>query len=91
MDNDNMIYKIDIDYKKNGMSKQRKLQIDVKGPMEADANIIEMVLFVDGRACQFYTSKANYEALIYDGVFVRYGKEKDNANCINTTNVYVEQ
>jgi len=33
------------------MSKQRKLQIDVKGPMEADANIIEMVLSVDGRDC----------------------------------------
>lgn len=73
------------------MSKQRKLQIDVKGPMEADENIIEMVLSVDGRDCRFYTSKANYEALIYDGVFVRDGKEKDSANCINTTNVYVEQ
>jgi hypothetical protein len=71
--------------------KKRKLQIDVKGTMEADANIIEMVLSVDGRDCIFYTSKANYEALIYDGVFVRNGKENDSANCLNTTNVYVEQ
>lgn len=73
------------------MSKKRKLQIDVKGPIESDANIIEMVLSVDGRDCRFYTSKANYEALIYDGVFVRDGNEKDSANCVNTTNVYVEQ
>jgi len=73
------------------MSKQRKLQIDVKGPMQSDANIIEMVLSVDYRNCRFYISKANYEALIYDGVFVRDGKEKDSANCVNTTNVYVEQ
>lgn len=73
------------------MRKQRKLQIDVKGPMEDDANIIEMVLSIDGRDCRFYTSKANYEALIYDGVFVRDGKEKDSANCVNTTNVYFEQ
>jgi len=73
------------------MSKQRKLQIDVKGPMEADSNIIEMVLSVDGRDCRFYTSKSNYEALIYDGIFVRDGKKKDSANCVNTTNVYIEQ
>jgi hypothetical protein len=73
------------------MLKQRKIQIDVKGPIEADANIIEMILSVDGRDCIFYTSKANYEALIYDGVFVRDGKKKDSANCVNTTNVYVEK
>ena len=73
------------------MSKVRKLQIDVKGPMVDDANIIECVLSVDGRDCRFYMSKANYEALIYDGVFVRDGKEKDSSNCVNTTSVYVEQ
>jgi hypothetical protein len=73
------------------MSKPRKLQIDVKGPMKADSNIIEMVLSVDGRDCRFYTSKANYEALIYDGVFVRDGKKKDSANIVNTTNLYFEQ
>lgn len=73
------------------MSKQRKLQIDVKGSMEADPNIIEMVLSVDGRDCRIFTSKSNYEALVYDGFFVRDGKEKYSADCINTTNVYVEQ
>ena len=73
------------------MPKQRKLQIDVKGPLLSDPGIIEMVLSVDGRDCRFYTSKSNYEALIFDGVFVRDGKEKDSANCLNTTNIYVEQ
>lgn len=73
------------------MANQRKLQIDVKGPMATDSNIIEMVLSVDGRDCRIYTSKSNYEALIFDGVFIRDGKEKDSANCINTTRVYVEQ
>ena len=73
------------------MSKRRKLQIDVKGPMESDPNIIEMILSVDGRDCRFYTSKANDEALVYDGVFIRDGKQADSANCLNTTNVYIEQ
>ena len=72
------------------MVEKRKLQIDVKGPIHEDINIIEMVLHVDGRACRFYTSKANYEALIYDGFFTRNGKEKDSANCVNTTNNYIE-
>jgi hypothetical protein len=50
-----------------------------------------MVLSVDGRDCRIYTSKSNYEALMFDGVFIRDGKEKDSANCINTTKVYLEQ
>ena len=72
-------------------AKKRQLQIDVKGAMKDNPNIIEMVLSVDGRDCRFYTSKSNYQALIYDGVFIRDGKEKDSANCINTTNIYVEK
>lgn len=73
------------------MSKQRRLQIDAKGPVPGAENTMECLLSVDGRDCRFYMSKTDYEALIYDGVFVRAGKEKDSANCLNTTNVYVEQ
>ena len=49
-----------------------------------------MILSIDGRDCRIYTSKSNYEALIYDGVFIRDGKCKDSANMINTTKVFVE-
>jgi len=73
------------------MSKQRTLQIDVKGAVEGQENLIEMVLSVDGRDCRIYTSKANYEALIFDGVFIRDGESRDSANILNTTNVFVER
>jgi hypothetical protein len=65
------------------MIKQRKLQIEVKGESELDPQIIDMVLTIDGRNCRIYTSKANYEALIFDGVFSE-GNLKDSA-------VYLEQ
>lgn len=72
-------------------NKQRRLQIDVLGAIEADPNIIEMILSVDGRDSRCYISKANYEALIGDGFFIRDGKEKDSADCVNTTSVYYER
>lgn len=71
--------------------KSRKLQIDVIGPIDNDGLTIECRLYVDGRSCTFYTSKPNYEALMNDGVFIRDGKEKDSANVLNTTRVFVEQ
>jgi hypothetical protein len=73
------------------MSKKRKLQIDVKGPAAINEAIIEMYLCVNGHDFRVYTSRENYQALIAEGFFVRDGKETDSANCINTTNVYVEQ
>lgn len=71
--------------------KQRKLQIDVIGPHEEDEKIIECLIYIDGRCCTFYTSRANYQALMFDGVFIRDGKERDSANVLNTTHVFVEQ
>ena len=71
--------------------KKRTLQIDVLGPSEGDERIIECVLIVDGRSCMFYTSRANYQALMFDGVFIRDGKEKDSANVVNTTHVFDER
>ena len=70
--------------------KKRELQIDVLGPSKQDENIIECNIYIDGRCCRFYTSKSNYEALMYDKVFIRDGKEKDSANVLNTTNIFKE-
>lgn len=74
--------------------KKRTLQIDVLGTLDESLENLSMVecklIFSNGRACIFYTSKANYEALIFDGVFIRDGKEKDSANVLNTTHVFEE-
>lgn len=72
------------------MSK-RNLQIDVKGFHEENESIVEFNLIIDGRTCLCYTSKSNYEALKYDGVFIRDGKEKDSAGILNTTKVFCER
>lgn len=72
------------------MLKKRTLQIDVRGTVEGQENLIEMILSIDGRDCRIYTSKANYEALVYDKIFTRDGKNRDSANILNTTNVFVE-
>lgn len=72
------------------MKHGRKLQIDVLGPVENQNDIIECRLIVDGRWYIFYTSRANYEALISDGLFIRNGKERDSANVLNTTRVFQE-
>ena len=69
---------------------KRKLQIDVKGPVEGNEQLIKCKLYFDGRCCTFYTSKANYEALLYDGLFIRDGKTKDSADVLNTTNSFEE-
>jgi hypothetical protein len=71
------------------MSK-RELQIDVKGPVNGNPQLIECCIYIDGRCCTFWTTKSNYEALMYDGIFIRDGKERDSANVLNTTNVFVE-
>lgn len=70
---------------------KRSLQIDVKGLHEDDERIVEFNLIVDGRTCLCYTSRSNYQALIYDGFFIRDGKEKDSAGVLNTTRMYDER
>lgn len=69
--------------------KRRKLQIDMVGFLD-DVGMVKCKIYIDGRGCQFFTSKANYEALMYDKVFIRDGKTKDSAGVINTTNVFEE-
>lgn len=70
---------------------KRSLQIDVLGEVPSSPGMIECNLYVDGRCCTFWTTKSNYEALMYDKVFLRNGKEKDSANVYNTTNVFYEE
>ena len=70
--------------------KNRNLQIDVLGLMDEAGEFMSCILIVDGRSCKIFMSKSNYEALKYDGVFIRDGKEKDSANVINTTRVFRE-
>lgn len=67
------------------------MQIDVVGATAHDQNIMECKLHADGRTCRFFMSKANYEALVFDGIFVRDGKSKDSAGVINTTNTFEEK
>ena len=70
--------------------KKRTLQIDVTG-FNKDIAMVECKVIIDGRSCFFYTSKANYEALTLDGVFIRDGKVKDSANILNTTRLFDER
>lgn len=69
---------------------KRTLQIDVMGPMGTNPEIIECNIYIDGRCCRFYTSRSNYEALMYDKVFIRDGKTRDSAGVLNTTNTFIE-
>lgn len=72
-------------------TQKRTMQIDVKGPNEKVPGFMDYNLIVDGRTCRFYMSRSNYEAFIYDGVFIRDGKTKDSANILNTTKVFEEE
>ena len=73
----------------------KTLQIDVMGSEPdilkfRDDELIRCKLYVDGRACIFWTTEANYKALVYDGFFVRDGKDNDSSGAVNTTNVFRE-
>lgn len=69
---------------------KRTLQIDVLGEAEESTSLIKCNIYIDGRCCEFYTFKHNYEELIRDGVFIRDGKSKDSAGVLNTTHVFEE-
>ena len=76
--------------------KKRELQIDVMGVEPNFENIrqeelIRCKFYIDGRACIFWTTEANYKALMYHKFFVRDGNTQDVAGVINTTNMFVEE
>lgn len=71
--------------------KKRELQIDVMGEEPRNKEMIWCKIHIDRRCCIFWTTKANYEALKYDKVFIRDGKTRDAANVLNTTNVFIEE
>lgn len=70
---------------------KKSLQIDVIGACDVNESLIKCHIYIDGRCCVFYTTSANYHALIYDGIFIRDGKNHDSANVINTTRVFYEE
>lgn len=70
--------------------KKRTLQIDVIGPVEG-TDFVKCKLYADGRVCAFWTTQANYEALIFDKIFIRDGKSVDSAGVVNTTNTFIEE
>lgn len=70
--------------------KKRTLQIDVIGPVEG-TDLVKCKLYVDGRVCMFWTTQSNYEALMFDKIFIRDGKTVDSAGVINTTNNFIEE
>lgn len=76
--------------------KKLTLQIDVMG-IEPDFELIrpdELMrckLYVNGSTCIMWTTKANYDALMYHGFFIRDGKKQDCSGAINTTNTFIEK
>lgn len=69
---------------------KRTLQIDVVGPVK-DTEFMKCKLYADGRVCVFYMTKSNYDALVFDKIFIRDGKTVDSAGVINTTNAFIEE
>lgn len=69
---------------------KRTLKIDVIGPVEG-TDIVKCKLRVNGRTCVIWTTQSNYEALMYDNIFIRDGKEIDSNGVINTTKVFIEE
>lgn len=70
--------------------RKRTLQIDVIGSVEG-TDMVKCKLYADGRVCMFWTTQSNYEALMFDKIFIRDGKSIDSAGVINTTNAFIEE
>ncbi|MCT4636219.1 MAG: hypothetical protein N4A72_00790 [Bacteroidales bacterium] len=70
---------------------KRTIQIDIKGFNKENNDIVEFNLIIAGRSCRCYMHESNYQALMYDGVFVRDGKSYDSAGVLNTTRVFEEK
>ncbi len=83
--------------KKDGLEYERTIQIDVKGVVRFEDveklknDIIRCDIHIDGRCCEFWTSKRTYEALQYDGIFIRDGKTIDSSGAINTSITFTEK
>lgn len=74
----------------------KKLQINVMGTdtverVAVHRNLIRCNICIDGRICAFWTTEANYNSLIHDGVFIQDGRLADASGVINTSNVFVEE
>lgn len=73
-----------------------KLQVNVIGRVSAEKvtacnDMIRCNICIDGRICAFWTTEANYEALVFDGFFLRGGNRPDASGVLNTTHIYVAE
>lgn len=73
---------------------EKILQIDVMADARCEniraEELVRCKFYINGRAVDFWTTKANYIALVADGFFIRDGKEVDVSGAINTTTTYKE-
>ena len=75
---------------------KRRLQINVLGTEPSEHvkmynDLIRCNICIDGRICTFWTTEANYKALIFDGFFIREDNCADQSGVIYTTKVYEEE
>lgn len=67
---------------------EKKIQINVVGKADKRKvrqynDLIECRICIDERTCKFWTTEANYEALVYDGFFLRNDKSIDQDEITN--------
>lgn len=75
---------------------KKKIQMNVVGKESAKNvtaydDLVKCRVCISGRICTFWTTEANYKALIFDGFFIKDGRSADAAGVVNTTNVFVEE
>ncbi|WP_322933727.1 hypothetical protein VCM39_13470 [Bacteroides sp. CG01] len=75
---------------------KKKIQINVVGKESTENvikynDLIKCNICVNGRICTFWTTEANYKALIFDGFFINDGITDTKTGIINTTSVYTEE
>lgn len=69
----------------------QKIQIDVKGTVKGNDQLMDCYMYTEERCVKIYMTKYEYELLINDGFFIRDGKSLDSANVLNTTNTFIEK
>lgn len=75
---------------------QKKIQINVVGKEDVEnviaySDLVKCSICVSGRTCTFWTTEANYNALIFDSFFIRDRHSIDDTGIINQSNIFVEE
>ena len=66
------------------------IQIDVKNILKGD-RVVECNLYANDRCVKMFIPKADYNALMRDGFFIRDLKERDSSGVLNTTYTYEQE